>query len=88
VTDLTDPFQKLEERLTKALELFKRTQGEKRALEHEVEKLRGDSKEHAKTIQTLERELVALRHEREEVRERIEKLLQRIDVLTSSDSEG
>jgi chromosome segregation ATPase len=88
VTDLTDPFQKLEERLTKVLELFKRTQGEKHALEHEVEKLRANSKEHAKTLQTLERELVGLRREREEVRERIEKLLQRIDVLTSSDSGG
>jgi chromosome segregation ATPase len=88
VTDLSDPFQKLEERLTKVMELIKRTRGEKRALEKELEELKTDSKERAKLLHTLEREVVSLRSEREDVRERIEKLLQRIDVLTSSDSEG
>lgn len=88
MTDLSDPFEKLEERLTKVMELIKRTRGEKRALEKELEELKRDSKERARLLQTLEREVVSLRGDREDVRERIEKLLERIDVLTSSDSEG
>ena len=86
--DSIDHFQKLEEKLLKAIELFKRTQAERRALEQDLDKLRVDSKERVKLVDTLERELVALRREREEVRERIEKLLERIDALTGSDSEG
>jgi FtsZ-binding cell division protein ZapB len=88
VPDSIDHFQKLEEKLLKAIELFKRTQTEKRALEQDVDKLRIESKERVKLMDTLERELVALRREREEVRARIEKLLERIDALTGSDSEG
>lgn len=85
--DSNDHFQKLEEKLLKAIELFKRTQSDKRALEQDLGKLKIDSKERAKTINALEAELVALRRDREEVRARLEKLLHRIDGLTSSDSE-
>jgi chromosome segregation ATPase len=86
VSESNDHFQKLEERLLRAIELFKRTQSEKRALEQDLEKLKIDSKERAKLLDTLERELVTLRREREDVRARIEKLLHQIDVLTSPDS--
>jgi len=88
VTDSNDHFQKLEEKLLRAVELFKQTHAEKRALARDLEKLRMDSKERAKLIDKLERELLALRREREDVRARIEKLLRQIDVLTSPDSEG
>lgn len=86
MSESNDHFQKLEERLLRAIELFKRTQSEKRALEQDLEKLKIDSKERAKLLDTLERELVTLRREREDVRARIEKLLHQIDVLTSPDS--
>ena len=88
MTDLNDPFEKLEEKFTKVMELVKRTRSEKRALEKEVEALRADAKERDKLLRTLEREVAGLRSDRDDVRERIEKLLERIDVLTSSDSEG
>jgi chromosome segregation ATPase len=87
VSESNDHFQKLEERLLRAIELFRRTQAEKRALEQDLERLKVDSKERAKLLDTLERELVTLRREREDVRARIEKLLHQIDVLTSPDSE-
>jgi hypothetical protein len=35
----------------------------------------------------MERELIALRKEREDVRSRVEKLLERIDVLTSPEEQ-
>jgi predicted nucleic acid-binding Zn-ribbon protein len=79
VADPNDQFARLEEKLLKAIDLFKRTQTEKRALEQEVEKLKAQSKEQG---QSMERELIALRREREDVRARVEKLLERMDALT------
>ncbi len=87
MTNSNEPFDKLEEKLLKAIDLFKRTQTEKRALEQEVEKLKAGTKEHAQSVNTMERELIALRREREEVRSRIEKLLERIDALTSPEEQ-
>jgi FtsZ-binding cell division protein ZapB len=88
VTDPNEQFQRLEEKLLKAIEVFKQAQAEKRALEQDSNKLRLEMKERAQQMSTLERELIALRREREDVRVRVEKLLQRIDVLTRVDSEG
>ncbi len=79
MADPNDQFARLEEKLLKAIDLFKRTQTEKRALEQEVEKLKAQSKEQG---QSMERELIALRREREDVRARVEKLLERMDALT------
>lgn len=88
MTESTDQFAKLEEKLVKAIELFKRTQEEKRALVQEIEKLKGESKERAQGASALERELISLRREREEVRSRVEKLLERVDALMGSDVES
>ena len=88
MSDTDDPLRKLEERVVKTFELIKETQAEKLAMQQDLEKLRAESRERAKVIDAHERELVALRREREEVRARIEKLLQRIDALTSSDAGG
>jgi chromosome segregation ATPase len=85
VTNRNDQFDRLEEKLLRAIELFKRTQAERRALEQEVEKLKGETKERAQALSAMERELIALRREREDVRSRIEKLLERIDALTSAE---
>ncbi len=88
MADPNEQFERLEEKLLRAIELFKRTQTEKRALEQEVEKLKVETKERAQSLSAMERELIALRREREDVRARVEKLLERIDVLTSPDSES
>jgi chromosome segregation ATPase len=88
MTSSNDQFDRLEEKLLRALELFKRTQAEKRALELDLEKLRVEAKERAQAIGAMERELIALRREREDVRARVEKLLERIDRLTSSEGEA
>ena len=88
MTDANEQFERLEQKLLKVIELFKQTQTEKRALAQEIEKLKGETKERAQGLTAMERELIALRKEREDVRSRVEKLLERIDVLTSPDSEG
>jgi uncharacterized coiled-coil DUF342 family protein len=88
VTDPNEQFQRLEEKLLKAIDVFKQTRAEKRALEQDAEKLKVEIKERAQQINAMERELIALRREREDVRARVDRLLKRIDVLTSSGSEG
>lgn len=88
MTNPNEQFQRLEEKLSKAIEIFKQTQAEKRVLEQRLEKIRSETKDRSQQISAMERELIALRREREEVRERIQKLLDRIEVLTSPDSGG
>ena len=88
LSDSEDRLQKLEERILKAFELFEQSRAEKLALRQDLEKLRVESRGHAKVIEAHKRELVALRREREEVRIRVMKLLQRIDALTTSESRG
>ena len=87
MADSNEQFERLEEKLLQAIELFKRTQAEKRALEQEIEKLKAATREHAQGNSAMERELIALRKEREDVRSRVEKLLERIDVLTSPEEQ-
>jgi len=86
VTDSEDAFEKLEEKLLRAAEIFKQTQSERRAREKELEELDADLKERTKRIDALERELQALRREREDVRIRIQKLVRHLDVLTKRES--
>lgn len=88
MTDSIDQLDKLEQKLLKAVELFKKTQAERRALQLEIEKLPEDYKDRLKRAETLEREVQALRGEREEVRNRIEKLLDQIEILTKTESAG
>jgi FtsZ-binding cell division protein ZapB len=88
VADSNEQFERLEEKLLRAIEVFKQTQAEKHALERDTEKLRSEIKERTHEISLMERELIALRREREDVRARVDKLLKRLDALTSPGSEG
>jgi FtsZ-binding cell division protein ZapB len=87
VADPNEPFERLEEKLLRAIDLFKRTQAEKRALEQDVEKFKEEAKARAQANTAMERELIALRRDREEVRSRVEKLLERIDALTTPEEQ-
>lgn len=88
MTDSNDHLLKLEEKLSKAVEIFKQTHTEKRALQQEVDRLRAELKERPKRVEALERDLQVLRQEREDVRARIQKLLEQIEALTNADAEG
>lgn len=88
MAEAKNKFEGLEKKLRRAVEVFKQTQAEKRGLERELEKLKSTSKEGSKSQSALERELQALRRERDEVRSRIQKLIEQIDLLTKADSAG
>jgi FtsZ-binding cell division protein ZapB len=82
-----DSFQQFEEKISRAIEVLKRVQTEKKALEHELDRVKSAAKERSRESEAQERELVALRREREEVRARVEKLLEQVDALTKSDGQ-
>ena len=86
MSDAIVNLEKLETKILKAVELLQRTQAEKRSLLEQLAKIRGDLDKHAKASQGLERDILALRREREEVRVRIEKLLRQIDAFAKSES--
>jgi FtsZ-binding cell division protein ZapB len=86
--DSLEQFRKLEEKLLKAAEAFKQGRAENRELEEEIERLRAEMKERAKRWDAQEKDIATLRREREEVRERIEKLIDQIDVLTKAERVG
>jgi chromosome segregation ATPase len=86
--DLNESFQQLEEKLTKASEVFKRAVAEKHDLEKALEMLKQDTGDSQKRLEALRNEVKVLRREREEVRARIEKLLNQIEQLTGQDGKG
>jgi chromosome segregation ATPase len=83
MTDSVDSLQKFEEKIARVIEVVKRLQSEKKVLEQELERVKSAAKERSREWDAQERELVTLRREREEVRTRVEKLLQQIDSLTA-----
>jgi len=86
LAEYTDSLEKLEQKLLKAVDLFKRQHAEKRSLQEEVTQLRAEVKDRPTKIEALERDLEVLRRERDDVRKRIEKLLDQIEALTNGDS--
>ena len=80
-----DSFQQFEEKIARAIEVLKRVHAEKKALEHELEHLKSAAKERTRETEANQKELVALRREREEVRARVEKLLEQIEALAKTD---
>ncbi len=88
MSDFLDQFRKLEEKLLKVSEAFKQSRAEYRELQEELDRLRAEYKERAKRWDVQEKDLEGLRREREDVRERIEKLIEHIDVLTKAERAG
>jgi len=71
MADSNEQFERLEEKLLKAMNSSSERRPEKRALEQEIEKLKAATREHAQGNSAMERELIALRKEREDVRSRV-----------------
>jgi hypothetical protein len=82
----SDDFHVLEEKVYRTIELLKQAREGQMAAEREARRLREQIGNHSDETELLRREVVALRREREEVRGRVEKMLQQIDALTADDS--
>ena len=79
-------FTSLEEKVLRTIELLKSARDAKAAAERDAARLREQLNEREEEDDTLRKELVSLRREREEVRTRVEKMLGQIESLTVDES--
>jgi ABC-type transporter Mla subunit MlaD len=76
-----DEFAALEERILRAVNLVKRERAARAAAEEHAAELGARAHAHAETVENLQKEVGALRAEREAVRQRVERLLSQLDAL-------
>src|ERR1019366_1228511 len=72
-------FKSLEEKILRTIELLKSAREAKAAAERDASRLRQQLHEREEEIGTMRQEMVGLRREREEVRTRVEKMLDQIE---------
>ena len=76
-----DEFQALEERVRRAVEVLRRERAARATAEAEAEHLRAELHQQREAAGHLQADLNTLQGEREQVRRRVEKLLQQMDEL-------
>ena len=76
-----DEFQALEEKIYRTVELYKEARSARNAAERDASRLREQLEERDRQLITLRREAVQLKKEREEIRGRVERMLQQIEAI-------
>ncbi len=76
-----DDFSALEERILRAVEVVRRERQSRTAAEERAARAEAELRAQAPLIEQLEKELHLLRAERDQVRERVERLLGQLDAL-------
>jgi chromosome segregation ATPase len=76
-----DEFQALEQKVLRAVEIVKKEREARATAEAEVASLREELATYKQNARTVETEINTLTKEREQVRVRVEKMLQQIDEL-------
>ena len=77
----TDDFAALEERILRAVNLVMRERAAREAAEQRATEAEAQLREQQPRMDGLQKELSALRAEREHVRQRVERLLSQLDAL-------
>ena len=77
-----DDFQALEEKVYRTIELYKAAKEARSTAERDVKRLREQLEEREEENETMRRELIQLRKDREDIRGRVEKMLGQMDSLT------
>jgi chromosome segregation ATPase len=79
-----DDFQALEQKIYRTIEMYKSAKQAQSAAERDTERLRQQLEERDEELVTLRRETVQLKKEREDIRGRVEKMLQQIESLAEA----
>lgn len=74
-------FSALEERILRTVEVVRRERQARATAEERATRLEGQLRDQAPLVEQLETEINALRAERDQVRERVERLLTQLDAL-------
>jgi len=77
-----EDFQALEEKVYRTIELYKAAKEARATAERDSKRLREQLEEREEENETMRRELVQLRKDREDIRARVEKMLSQMDSLT------
>ncbi len=77
-----EDFQALEEKVYRTIELYKAAKEARATAERDLQRLREQLEEREEENETMRRELVQLRKDRENIRTRVEKMLSQMDTLT------
>ena len=79
-----DDFQALEDKIYRTIELYKAARQAQATAERETQRLRQQMQEREDELVTLRRETVRLKKEREEIRGRVEKMLEQIESIAEA----
>ncbi|HEY1657747.1 MAG TPA: hypothetical protein VGG14_05340 [Candidatus Sulfotelmatobacter sp.] len=79
-----DNFQALEEKIYRTIEMYKAARQAQESAERSAQRLRQQLEEREEQMVALRRETVQLKKEREEVRGRVEKMLEQIDSIAEA----
>ena len=77
-----EDFQALEEKVYRTIELYKAAKEARVAAERDVKRLREQLEEREEENEAMRRELVQLRKDREDIRSRVERMLDQMEGLT------
>ena len=76
-----DDFEALEDKVYRTIEMYKAAREAKNVAERDAKRLREQLDERDQEVQTLRREMVQLRKDREEIRGRVEKMLHQMEAV-------
>src|ERR1700685_1308529 len=77
-----EDFQALEEKVYRPIELYKAAKEARSTAERDVKRLREQLEMREEENETMRRELVQMRKDREDIKTRVEKMLGQMDSLT------
>ena len=76
-----DDFQALEDKIYRTIEMYKAARQAQATAERDAQRVRQQMEDREGELITLRREMVQLKKEREEIRGRVEKMLEQIDSI-------
>jgi len=79
-----DDFQALEDKIYRTIEKYKAARQAQAAAERDAQRLRQQLDERDEELARLRREAVQLKKEREEIRGRVEKMLEQIETIAEA----
>jgi len=79
-----DDFQALEDKVYRTIEMYKSARQAQAEAQNEIQRLRLQLRERDEELDVARRETVQLKKEREEIRARVEKMLERIEAIAEA----